>query len=241
MLRWALLVAVTVGVTCAAHPDRRPVGRAVRRAGRRHRAGPVRRWLPPGCPGTPASPHRACSASTSARWSTRTRSAHSAPTGRSCWPSRSPPCCSASSAGALLALHRDVTPLTGALALVAGGASGLVAIARELGGDDRVVSVVQYLRVGVGHAPRCPWWSRWSTTPTSRTRTSTVAQTDTAPWYLSRRHADRAGRGRCRRRPADPAARRRPARPAGADGGAWSSAGCRSACRCRWCWSRSAT
>ena len=46
-------------------------------------------------------------------------------------------------AGALLGLHRDVTPLTGSLALVAGGASGLVAIARELGGDDRVVSVVQ--------------------------------------------------------------------------------------------------
>ena len=52
-------------------------------------------------------------------------------------------------AGALLGLHRDVTPLTGSLALVAGGASGLVAIARELGGDDRVVAVVQYLRVGL--------------------------------------------------------------------------------------------
>src|SRR3954468_19323733 len=52
-------------------------------------------------------------------------------------------------AGALLGMHRDVTPLTGALALVAGGASGLVAIARELGGDDRVVSVVQYLRVAL--------------------------------------------------------------------------------------------
>src|SRR6478609_50228 len=52
-------------------------------------------------------------------------------------------------AGALLGLHRDLTPLTGSLALVAGGASGLVAIARELGGDDRVVSVVQYLRVAL--------------------------------------------------------------------------------------------
>ena len=52
-------------------------------------------------------------------------------------------------AGALLGLHRDVTPLTGSLALVAGGASGLVAIARELGGDDRVVAVVQYLRVAL--------------------------------------------------------------------------------------------
>ncbi|MDT5092388.1 MAG: uncharacterized protein QOH60_1751 [Mycobacterium sp.] len=51
--------------------------------------------------------------------------------------------------GAVLGMHRDVSPLTGALALVAGGASGLVAIARELGGDDRVVAVVQYLRVAL--------------------------------------------------------------------------------------------
>ncbi len=50
-------------------------------------------------------------------------------------------------AGRLLALHRDVTPVTGAFALVAGGASGIVALARELGADDRVVTVVQYLRV----------------------------------------------------------------------------------------------
>jgi uncharacterized protein len=51
--------------------------------------------------------------------------------------------------GALLGLHRDVSPLTGGLALVAGGASGIVAIARELGGDDRVVAAVQYLRVAL--------------------------------------------------------------------------------------------
>lgn len=87
-------------------------------------------------------------------------------------------------AGALLGLHRDVSPLTGALALVAGGASGLVAIARELGGDDRVVSVVQYLRVAlvtatipvmvtvVYHADR----SHPGSSPT---------QTHLAPWYLS--------------------------------------------------------
>lgn len=86
--------------------------------------------------------------------------------------------------GALLALHRDVTPLTGSLAMVAGGASGLVAITRELGGDDRVVSVVQYLRVGlvtasmpvvvtlVYHADRSH-------------EAETLAQTGTAPWYLS--------------------------------------------------------
>jgi membrane AbrB-like protein len=52
-------------------------------------------------------------------------------------------------AGLLLGLHRGVSPLTGMLALTAGGASGLVAITRDLGGDERVVAVVQYLRVGV--------------------------------------------------------------------------------------------
>src|SRR6185295_17343292 len=50
-------------------------------------------------------------------------------------------------AGLLLGLRPGVTPLTGMLALTAGGASGLVAVSRELGGDDRVVAVVQYLRV----------------------------------------------------------------------------------------------
>ncbi len=50
-------------------------------------------------------------------------------------------------AGRLLAIHRDVSPATGAFALIAGGASGIVALARDLGADDRVVTVVQYLRV----------------------------------------------------------------------------------------------
>ncbi|GAA1832919.1 AbrB family transcriptional regulator [Pseudonocardia ailaonensis] len=52
-------------------------------------------------------------------------------------------------AGLLLGVQRGVTPLTGMLALTAGGASGLVAVARELGGDERIVSVIQYLRVGL--------------------------------------------------------------------------------------------
>ena len=51
--------------------------------------------------------------------------------------------------GALLGLNRRVDSLTGSLALVAGGASGLVALTRELGGDERVVAVVQYVRVGL--------------------------------------------------------------------------------------------
>src|SRR6195952_803233 len=87
-------------------------------------------------------------------------------------------------AGALLGIPRDVTPLTGSLALVAGGASGLVAIARELGGDDRVVAVVQYLRVGlvtssmpvvvalVYHAQKTG-------------HTAAPVQGGSAPWYLS--------------------------------------------------------
>lgn len=52
-------------------------------------------------------------------------------------------------AGLLLGLRPGITPLTGMLALTAGGASGLVAVARELGGDERLVAVVQYLRVGL--------------------------------------------------------------------------------------------
>ncbi|MFD1523486.1 AbrB family transcriptional regulator [Pseudonocardia yunnanensis] len=52
-------------------------------------------------------------------------------------------------AGLLLGLRPGVTPLTGMLALTAGGASGLVAVSRDLGADDRVVAVVQYLRVGL--------------------------------------------------------------------------------------------
>jgi len=52
-------------------------------------------------------------------------------------------------AGLLMGLRKGVSPLTGMLALTAGGASGLVAISRDLGGDERVVAVVQYLRVGI--------------------------------------------------------------------------------------------
>jgi membrane AbrB-like protein len=83
-------------------------------------------------------------------------------------------------AGLLLGRRPGVTPLTGMLALTAGGASGLVAISRELGGDDRVVAVIQYLRVvlvtvtmplvaaavygasggaGSGAATTAPWWA----------------------------------------------------------------------------------
>jgi len=87
-------------------------------------------------------------------------------------------------AGALLGLHRDLTPLTGSLALVAGGASGLVAIARELGGDDRVVSVVQYLRVALVTASM-PLVVTLVYHADKSHGVATVAETDSAPWYLS--------------------------------------------------------
>lgn len=48
--------------------------------------------------------------------------------------------------GQLLRLH-GVSPVTATFAAIAGGASGMVALAHDLGADDRVVIVVQYLRV----------------------------------------------------------------------------------------------
>jgi uncharacterized protein len=87
-------------------------------------------------------------------------------------------------AGALLGLHRDVSPLTGALALVAGGASGLVAIARELGGDDRVVAVVQYLRVALITASM-PIVVTVVYHAQKTGHSAAPVQTDSAPWYLS--------------------------------------------------------
>ena len=87
-------------------------------------------------------------------------------------------------AGALMGLHRDVSPLTGALALVAGGASGLVAIARELGGDDRVVAVVQYLRVALITASM-PIVVTLVFRAEKTGGSAAAVQTGSAPWYLS--------------------------------------------------------
>ena len=50
-------------------------------------------------------------------------------------------------AGLMLATRKDVSRTTGVFALIAGGASGVVAVSRDLGADERVVTVVQYLRV----------------------------------------------------------------------------------------------
>ena len=87
-------------------------------------------------------------------------------------------------AGVLLGLHRDVSPLTGELALVAGGASGLVAIARELGGDDRVVAVVQYLRVALITASM-PVVVTLVYHANKTHEAAPMTQNDSAPWYLS--------------------------------------------------------
>ena len=50
-------------------------------------------------------------------------------------------------AGYVLRLKPGISAATGVFAMVAGGASGIVAIARDLGADDRVVAIVQCLRV----------------------------------------------------------------------------------------------
>jgi uncharacterized protein len=50
-------------------------------------------------------------------------------------------------AGLLLRLQPGISPVTGAFAMIAGGASGITAMSRELGADDRMVAVLQYLRV----------------------------------------------------------------------------------------------
>lgn len=49
--------------------------------------------------------------------------------------------------GFALALHPAVDRVTGVLSMAAGGASGLVAVAGDLGGDIRMVGTLQYTRV----------------------------------------------------------------------------------------------
>lgn len=50
-------------------------------------------------------------------------------------------------AGLVLRLQPGISPVTGAFSMIAGGASGIVVMARELGADERMVAVLQYLRV----------------------------------------------------------------------------------------------
>ena len=88
-------------------------------------------------------------------------------------------------AGALLGLHRDVSPLTGSLALVAGGASGL---GRDRPRARRRRSRRRRRAIPAGGAGdrvdaggRHPGLSRRQVAP----RRDRQLQTDSAPWYLS--------------------------------------------------------
>lgn len=49
--------------------------------------------------------------------------------------------------GQILRLHRGVSASTATFATIAGGASGMTAIANDFGADDRIVTVIQYFRV----------------------------------------------------------------------------------------------
>ncbi len=87
-------------------------------------------------------------------------------------------------AGALLGMHRDISPLTGSLALVAGGASGLVAIARELGGEDLVVPLINKKKIAVITASM-PVVVTLVYHAEKSGHTAAPAQGGSAPWYLS--------------------------------------------------------
>jgi membrane AbrB-like protein len=50
-------------------------------------------------------------------------------------------------AGLLMGRWTSVSPITGSLSLSAGGAAGVTSMSRELGADERMVAVIQYLRV----------------------------------------------------------------------------------------------
>lgn len=85
--------------------------------------------------------------------------------------------------GALLGLHRGISPLTGGLALVAGGSAGVVAISRELGGDDRVVAAVQYFRVALITAAMPIVVTVFY--HGSEAHGPQISETDSFPWYFS--------------------------------------------------------
>jgi membrane AbrB-like protein len=50
-------------------------------------------------------------------------------------------------AGWLMARYTELDPPTAALGMIAGGSAGVIAMASELGADDRVVAFMQYVRV----------------------------------------------------------------------------------------------
>ena len=86
-------------------------------------------------------------------------------------------------AGIALGRHRDVDQVTGVLSMIAGGATGLVAVAGDLGGDERTVVVVQYLRVAfvVLTMPLAVTYLFAAHTATVGQASS---QTSQAPWWV---------------------------------------------------------
>ena len=65
-------------------------------------------------------------------------------------------------AGLVLRLQPGISPVTGAFSMIAGGASGIIAMSRELGADARMVAVLQYLRVLlIVVLMPVAWCSRW--------------------------------------------------------------------------------
>lgn len=50
-------------------------------------------------------------------------------------------------AGLLMGRWTSVSAITGSLSLSAGGAAGITSMSRDLGADERLVAVIQYLRV----------------------------------------------------------------------------------------------
>ena len=81
-------------------------------------------------------------------------------------------------AGLLLGRRAGVSALTGMLALTAGGASGLVAVTRELGGDERWSPSCSTCGSCWSRC-RCRWWRRRLRASATRS-----GRRPRAPWYL---------------------------------------------------------
>ena len=86
--------------------------------------------------------------------------------------------------GLLLSRHRDVDTVTGVLSMIAGGATGLTAAAHDLGADERIVAVTQYLRVALVVLSMPLIVTYGFAAPTSAIAAS--GSTDpVAPWWIS--------------------------------------------------------
>ncbi|MFI2228666.1 AbrB family transcriptional regulator [Nocardia testacea] len=85
-------------------------------------------------------------------------------------------------AGFALSRHREVDPVTGVLGMIAGGATGLVAAAGELGADERIVVVVQYLRVALV-VLSMPLVVTYLFAPDAAAAPAPPATTGVAPWW----------------------------------------------------------